>query len=58
MFIEIIDVYCEITAEYINTFCKQNSESLKVVANDTYMHLCGLNLDNISLVPTHSFGKN
>jgi hypothetical protein len=58
MFTEIIDVYSEITAEYINKFCKQNSESLKVVANDTYRYLCVLNLENISMVPTYSFGKN
>ena len=47
MFTEIIAVYFEITAEYINKRCKKISENCDVVANDTYRHLCGLKLDNI-----------
>ena len=31
MFTEIIAVYSGITAEYVNTFSEQNSDSLKVV---------------------------
>jgi len=58
MFTEIIAVYSEITVEYINKFCEQNSGSFKVIANDTYRHPCGLNLENIPLAPTDSFVKN
>ena len=33
---EIIVIYSEITALYINKLCDQNSENVNVVANDTY----------------------
>jgi hypothetical protein len=58
MFTEIIAVYSEITAEYINKFCKEFSENFDVVATDTYQYLCGLMLENISLASTNSFRKN
>jgi hypothetical protein len=35
MFAEIIIVYSEITAEYINKLWEQNSKKFAVVANDT-----------------------
>jgi hypothetical protein len=49
MFTEIIAVYSEITAEYINHLWEQNSENCDVITNDTYRYLCGLKLENISL---------
>ena len=58
MFPEIFAVYSEITAEYVNKFCEQNSETFIVVTNDTCWHLCGLILENIILAPTDSFGMN
>jgi len=58
MFTEIIAVYSEITAEYINKFCEQNSQKFVVVANDTYRYLFVLILENISFAPTNSFRKN
>jgi hypothetical protein len=58
MFTEIIAVYSEITAEYINKLCDKISENCDFVANDTYRHLCGLKLENIVLAPTDNFRKN
>ena len=58
MFTEIIAVYSEITAVYINKLCEQISENFDVVAKDTCRSLCGLKLENISLAPTNTFGKN
>jgi len=57
MFTELITVYSEITAEYMNRFFEQNSGSFKGVANGTYMHPCGFKLENVVLAPTNSFGK-
>jgi hypothetical protein len=47
MFTEIITVYSEITAEYINKLCEKNSENYDIIANDTNRLMYGLNLDNI-----------
>jgi hypothetical protein len=58
MFIEIIAVYSEITAEYISTVCEQNSENYDDVANDTCRSLRCLKSENIILAPTSSFGMN
>jgi hypothetical protein len=58
MFTELIHVYSDITSEYVNKLCEQNSENIKVVANDTYRYLCRLILENIVLAPTNSVGKN
>jgi len=58
MFTEIIAVYSDINAEYINKFCKQISQHFDVVANDTYRYLCVLMLENIYFAPKNSFRKN
>ena len=44
MFTEIIAVYSDNIAEYINKFCEQISDLIKVVADDTYRSLCCLTL--------------
>jgi hypothetical protein len=58
MFSEVIVVYSEITALYISKLCVKISENFDVVAKDTCRSLCGLKLENISLAPTNTFGKN
>jgi hypothetical protein len=55
---EIIAVYCEITAVFMNKLCGKNSEICDVVANDTYRYLSGLMLENISSAPTNNFGQS
>jgi hypothetical protein len=58
MFTEVKAVYSQITSEYINKFCDENSENFDAVENNTYRYLCGLMLEIIILVLTNSFGKN
>ena len=39
MFTDIIVVYSEITAEYMNRLCEKNVENFDAVENNTYRYL-------------------
>jgi len=58
MFTEIIAVYSEITAVYINKTCGQNSENIDAAASDTCRQMFLIMLENISLAPTNCVGNN